>query len=149
MHKQTAAGRGGTNGQIVQGVIMDHLGTQTASSSSHPLGLSSAMTADNPSSSLTELYPQSGVHDDYTSFLHGQVESPAQSYLVAQEHNSNSQEASRRRKRRLDKERKKRYRVDGKQAYARICELLEIDFMPENNRGQRSKRLSIDPRLEY
>lgn len=136
---------------------MDHLGTQTASSSSNPLGSSSAMTADNPSSPLTELYSQSGVYDDYTLFLHGQVEAPPQSHLVAQEHNATSQEASRRRareqkiqhKRRLDKERKKRYRVDGKQAYARICELLEIDFMPENNRGQRSKCMSIYPRLEY
>ena len=136
---------------------MDHLGTQRTFRSPYSLVSSSSMTADNPSSPLTELYPHSEVHDDYTSLLPGQVEGPAQSHLVAQEHNVTSQEASRRRareqkiqeKRRKDKERKKRYRVDGNQAYARICELLEIDFMPENNRGQRSKCLAIDPRPVY
>ncbi len=109
------------------------------------------MTVDNSSSLLTS---QFGVQDDYpyaTSFLRGQVEGAAQSHLVPQEHNTTTQEPSRRRvseqriqeKRRKDKERHHKYRVDGKQAYSRICELLEIDLMPENTRAQRSECLRI------
>jgi hypothetical protein len=114
------------------------------------------MTVDN---SLL-LTSQSGVQDDYPyepSFLLGQVEGAAQSHLVAQEHNTTTREPSRRRvieqriqeKKRKDAERHHKYRVDGKQAYVRICELLEIDLMPENTRAQRSECLCIHPRLEY
>jgi hypothetical protein len=113
----------------------------------------------NLSSPLTGLSSQSGVQDDYprAPSFRGQMEGAAQSHLVAQEHNATTQEPSRRRvseqkiqeKRRKDKERKSKYRVDGKQAYARICELLEIDLMPENTRAQRSECLCIHRRLEY
>jgi hypothetical protein len=135
---------------------MDHFGSHRVSCSSDPLRSLSAMTVNNPSSPLTELHSQSG-YPYATSSLLGQVEGTAQSHLVAQEHNVTTQEASRRRasegriqeKRRKDKERKFQNRIGGKQAYTRICELLEIDFMPENTRAQRSECLCIHPRLEY
>lgn len=135
------AGRGGTNVQVVQGEIMDHFGPHGASCSSDPLGSSSTMTVEDLSSLLTECPSQSYG----TSFIPGQVEGTTQSSSVAQEQSTITQKASRRHaseqrireKRRKDKERKFRYRVVGKQAYARICELLEIDFMPENTRAQR------------
>jgi hypothetical protein len=102
------------------------------------------------SSPLAEPHTQFGVQDDYAdspSFLHGQVEGTTLSPVAAQGQSATTSRQMK--KKEKDVIRKRVQRLDDKQDFAKICELLHIELRPQKTLVHRSERLRIYPRRRY
>ena len=127
--------------------------------SAPPVSSSTMIASPSPSLSA-DSYTQPAWKDDYsdlTSFPCGRVESTTENLVAMPGQIATTREAALARERKvqrkkdLDKARKKTERSQDKQAYRRICQLLNIDLDPINTLANRSEFLCLctHPRWRY